>query len=85
MFPAYDWSKAGNTEWCESAYGLRPEYQWPFTHYGGLHPTKDFMTASNIVFSNGELDPWAGGGVNANLSESLLAIHIPRAAHHLVA
>ena len=83
MFPSYEWNKVSNTAWCESAYGLRPEYNWPFTHYGGLHPTKDFMSASNIVFSNGALDPWHAGGVTFNVSENTTFLYIEQSAHHL--
>ena len=40
-------------------------------------------TASNIIFSNGEFDPWRSGGVLHNLSRTLVAIEVPQGAHHL--
>ena len=48
-------------------------------YYGG----KDITSASNIVFSNGLLDPWSSAGVLQNLSDTLLAVIIDLGGHHL--
>lgn len=39
--------------------------------------------ASNIVFSNGLLDPWSGGGVMRSPNDKVKIIIIPEGAHHL--
>ncbi|GAB1292333.1 Lysosomal Pro-X carboxypeptidase [Apodemus speciosus] len=33
--------------------------------------------------NNGDLDPWSGGGVTEDISDTLVAINIPEGAHHL--
>ncbi|KAB0801242.1 hypothetical protein PPYR_05596 [Photinus pyralis] len=47
--------------------------------YGGKH----LAAASNIIFTNGLMDPWSGGGVLQNVSRSVYAIVMPDTAHHL--
>lgn len=42
-----------------------------------------FSGASNIVFSNGLLDPWSGGGVLRNYNDKIKIMIIPEGAHHL--
>ena len=38
---------------------------------------------SNVIFSNGQYDPWRSGGVVADLSPSLRALEVEHGAHHL--
>ena len=64
-------------------YGELPQYNWALDYFGGRKPEKDFMKASNIIFSNGELDPWHAGGVLKNVSDRTLSIFIENSAHHL--
>jgi len=59
-----------------------PWAKWLQAYYGGQH----LEYASNIVFSNGDLDPWTGAGVPAELVErqrSLSSPVIAAGAHHL--
>ena len=62
---------------------MTPQYDWAFTYFGGKNPKKDFMNASNIIFSNGTLDPWHAGGVLDQVSDACISIYIENSAHHL--
>ena len=62
---------------------MTPQYDWAFTYFGGKNPKKDFMNASNIIFSNGTLDPWHAGGVLDQVSDECISIYIENSAHHL--
>ena len=69
MFPEAEWNEKENSAQCEAMYGEEPQYNWALEYFGGKNPKKDFMNASNIIFSNGNLDPWHAGGVLEQVSE----------------
>ena len=65
---------------CKSTWGVEPRLQWAQTQYGGKTA---LYAASNIVFSNGDFDPWSGFGVLDNISPSVVSILVKGGAHHL--
>ncbi|XP_069825819.1 lysosomal Pro-X carboxypeptidase-like [Dendropsophus ebraccatus] len=79
MFEPQMWNFETFSDNCYKKWGIRPRPTWITSMYGG----KNIMAASNIIFSNGELDPWLVGGVKQSLSDSLVAILITDGAHHL--
>jgi hypothetical protein len=74
-------------ESCQANYGSTPQYEFVFDYFGGMDLDHDLAHVSNIIFSNGELDPWRAGGVNTNLTTwdtaRTVAIYIAKSAHHL--
>jgi lysosomal Pro-X carboxypeptidase len=75
------WNGTTTADRCRAKYGFLPDREHIALSYG---TPNDWSTqASNIVWSQGEYDPWRGGGVQTSLSDSLVAFVIPEAAHHL--
>merc|ERR1712080_637334 len=68
----------GYTKECQNTWGVTPRPQMADIMYGG----RDLSAASNIVFSNGLLDPWSSGGVLRPVGDCA-AVIIPEGAHHL--
>lgn len=79
MFEPYLWNLEKFSDDCFNQWGVKPRPHWMITLYGG----KNISSHSNIVFSNGDLDPWSAGGVTKDISDTLVAVNIPNGAHHL--
>ncbi|XP_052525984.1 lysosomal Pro-X carboxypeptidase [Tympanuchus pallidicinctus] len=79
MFEPQKWDFEALSDECFKLWGVRPRPSWILSMYGG----KNISSHSNIIFSNGGLDPWSAGGVTQNITDSLVAIVIPDGAHHL--
>jgi len=83
MFPTASWNEKTNSAYCFGIYGEKPQYSWALDYFGGHVPKRDFAKASNIIFSNGELDPWQAGGITENINDQTIALYITDSAHHL--
>jgi dipeptidyl-peptidase-2 len=90
MFPPRNWTIADLTKHCHQTWGIVPDPDWLGIYTGGrylysppLHAGSDLAGVSNIIFSNGLLDPWHGGGFLHTHSDTLVAVIIEDGAHHL--
>jgi lysosomal Pro-X carboxypeptidase len=79
FFPPAPFIESQYTANCQQTLSVTPRYRWIPLQYGGFNITAH----SNIIFSNGNLDPWSGGGIKTTLKPSLPAIIIDKGAHHL--
>ncbi|ETO04378.1 hypothetical protein RFI_33019 [Reticulomyxa filosa] len=80
MFWYQPWNVTQTIESCQQSYGVTPRPYWASVNYGGWGIKGQI---SNVVFSNGQFDPWRGGGVNVNLSDSAFAINTGNVGHHM--
>jgi lysosomal Pro-X carboxypeptidase len=87
MFPPSYYNLTEMTAYCQSAFGVTPRPYWMTTTYGGLLTPEgtNNIQGSNIVFSNGMLDPWSGGGVLQTIKgeQDMIAVYMSDSAHHL--
>jgi len=83
MFEKSEWDLAAFTASCQAMWGEAavPQPDLANSLYGG----RDLDSATNIVFSNGLLDPWSSGGVmrSSDTKNGPVSLIIPEGAHHL--
>lgn len=79
MFEPSPWNLKEFAADCKKKYGVEPKPDLAKIEFGGDR----LRSASNIVFSNGLLDPWAAGGVLNSYTESVKIVLIMDGAHHL--
>lgn len=80
IFPAQAANLTQDNANCLAEWGVHLKPRWAQTEFGGV---KALRLASNIVFSNGDFDPWSATGVRESLSDSVVAVRVPEGAHHL--
>jgi len=87
MFRPSTFDYAAYTANCQEQYGLTPDFHWALREFGGYNIKRDLKHYSNIVFSNGDLDPWMAGGLHGDqyfeVSLKLPYYVIKGGAHHL--
>jgi hypothetical protein len=83
IFGDYPWSKEAWLAECEAVYGTENKLQWENINYG-LYPdiSEQLRYASNIVFSNGMIDPWSGGGIYAPNNDRITIVTMKNSSHH---
>ncbi|XP_055354093.1 dipeptidyl peptidase 2-like [Paramacrobiotus metropolitanus] len=79
FFPYLPWTKDLRAAYCQKHYAVVPRDSALRIEYGAQR----LSAASNIIFSNGLLDPWHRGGVLQNVSETVVAVLVAEGAHHL--
>lgn len=79
MFLVKEWNFKKELEKCRNKFHIEPKLNDISLRYGG----KNLRFTSNIIFSNGLLDPWSGGGVLQTDNYKIDIIIIPEGAHHL--
>jgi lysosomal Pro-X carboxypeptidase len=61
---------------CIANTGMKPRWDWALDYFGGRDVHSDWASTSNIIFSNGDLDPWHAGGVLQDVLENNYVIYI---------
>jgi len=81
MFPPFLWSNQNLTEYCKRTYNVTPDFSFMKIWF----PLDLGEITSRIIFSNGLLDPWHGGGYlqSPGDPELLPVVILPSGAHHL--
>ncbi|XP_076817860.1 lysosomal Pro-X carboxypeptidase-like isoform X1 [Clavelina lepadiformis] len=79
MFLPQKWSYENYVKNCKAKYGVIPRPHWAIVNFGA----GNLKSASNIIFLNGDLDPWHVGGILEDVSQTVISIKMWGAAHHL--
>ncbi|KHJ40017.1 serine carboxypeptidase S28 [Trichuris suis] len=77
MFEKSEWNETEFAEKCFQKFGVRPSRDWAVSNYGG----RTLSSVTNIVFSNGWLDPWRGGGILSS-DHGIASLIVEDGAHH---
>ncbi|CAH8849494.1 unnamed protein product, partial [Trichobilharzia szidati] len=80
IMPPLNWDLKAFSADCQGRYGVTPRVNWSTVEFW----SKSVSTTTNVVFSNGEIDPWFAFSITNNSHVPLATvINIADAAHHL--
>jgi len=82
-FTWVNFDEAAFNDSCKELTNMTPRWDWALDYFGGRNVRLDWSKTSNIIFSNGELDPWHAGGVLEDVMPDNHVIWIKQSAHHL--
>jgi len=77
MFFPSPWNMTQVSAGCYKTWRATPMPKMADIMYGA----DDLVAASNIILSNGDLDPYSSGGIHEDINESVIAVSIPGGAH----
>eukprot|EP00358_Blepharisma_japonicum_P003426 CAMPEP_0202947184 /NCGR_PEP_ID=MMETSP1395-20130829/11055_1 /ASSEMBLY_ACC=CAM_ASM_000871 /TAXON_ID=5961 /ORGANISM="Blepharisma japonicum, Strain Stock R1072" /LENGTH=439 /DNA_ID=CAMNT_0049648271 /DNA_START=141 /DNA_END=1460 /DNA_ORIENTATION=+ len=84
MFGNQPWNQQAQNQYCQQTWGVTPQINYANIFYGtNVNPMIPLRDVSNIVFSNGGLDPWQFGSVTKSTNPNIVAFVMEGAAHHL--
>ena len=78
MYYKSSWDIEAVRKICRNTWGTSPDLSRVKLLYGD----RDISEHSNIVFVNGDMDPWFGGGVLDNITDSIIALTVDHGAHN---
>lgn len=80
----YEQDEAGRLAYCQFLYGsdLSIDHWAMPRSWGQLDLARFAASASRIIFSSGEYDPWSAQSINMTLAPTLPFVLIPQGAHH---
>jgi len=70
---------------CQNLYKVQPNPRWAEQRWGGFHIGDGHTGVNHLIWSNGGLDPWHGGGFLTPIpnDDELHWFFMPQGAHHL--
>lgn len=81
MFGDLPWDQEEFNNYCLLTWGRSPQVNYANQWYGtSINPALVLRYASNIVFSNGSMDPWMAGGITTSIGNSINAFVMNGAA-----
>jgi lysosomal Pro-X carboxypeptidase len=79
MFMEKKWNFKEFSDDCYKKFKVYPRERNAITEYVALNVD----STPNVIFSNGLLDPWSGGGVLKSKNDQTIVVILPEGAHHL--